>query len=256
MIKRPILPLFVFILLFSSPVLTVSGQASTDATCYELRIYDVASGRLDEVVDRFKRHQVRLLERHGIEVFGLWTPSDFTVEKFVYLIAFPSCEERTFHWDSFRFDDDFRTVLEDTPDNETLLSNMESIKLLEASYSPPLALTVEGSPRVFELRSYTTPPWALKNLHQRFSQHTLSLFEKHGMTNIGYWSLTDDEEGAEYTLIYLLAHDSDIAAQNSWEAFIADPEWLSVKEASEKEGELVIDIQSIFLVPTDFSPIQ
>ena len=37
---------------------------------------------------------------------------------------------------------------------------------------------------VFELRTYTAPDGKLGELHARFRNHTLRIFEKHGMTNV------------------------------------------------------------------------
>ena len=82
----------------------------------------------------------------------------------------------------------------------------------------------QSSDRVFELRTYTTFPGRLDALHSRFAQHTIRLFERHGMTNIGYFT-PQDVPLAENTLIYILAHDSREAAEASWEAVVADPYW-------------------------------
>ena len=38
--------------------------------------------------------------------------------------------------------------------------------------------------------------------------------------------------------------------------FQGDPEWKAVKEASEKSGPLVDKIDSVYLKPTDYSPLQ
>jgi NIPSNAP len=81
------------------------------------------------------------------------------------------------------------------------------------------------------------------------------LFEKHGMTVIGFWVPTDAKE-AQRNLVYILAFPSRAAAEKSWEAFRADPEWLRVKAASEKNGKLVEKVESTFLNPTDYSPLK
>lgn len=106
---------------------------------------------------------------------------------------------------------------------------------------------------VYELRTYTTHPEKLEDLHQRFQNHTMTFFEKHGMENIGYWS-PEGEELKDNTLIYLLAHQSREAAELSWASFIADPEWQQVYEASREEGPIVQHIESIFMRSTHYSP--
>ncbi|HEX3358587.1 MAG TPA: NIPSNAP family protein [Tepidisphaeraceae bacterium] len=109
--------------------------------------------------------------------------------------------------------------------------------------------------RVFELRTYTAKPGKIDALHTRFRDHTLKLFEKHHMTVIGFWKPTD-EQLAKQQLVYLLAFPSPDAAAKSWKEFQVDPEWNAVKAMSEKNGELVDNIKSIFLNPTDFSPLK
>jgi len=113
----------------------------------------------------------------------------------------------------------------------------------------------QSSIRVFELRTYTTFPGRLDALHVRFAQHTIRLFERHGMTNIGYFS-PQDLPLAENTLIYILAHNSREAAEASWEAFVADPEWQRVFEESQRDGRIVEKLESIFLDGTDYSQMK
>src|ERR1043165_10121575 len=85
--------------------------------------------------------------------------------------------------------------------------------------------------RVYELRTYTTLAGRLPALHKRFSEHTMKLFEKHGMKNEAYWVPTDDER-KDTTLIYVISHESDDAAKKSWAAFQADPDWQKARAAS------------------------
>ena len=72
--------------------------------------------------------------------------------------------------------------------------------------------------RVFELRTYTTNPGKLQDLHSRFRDHTTRLFEKHGMVNVGYWA-PQDPPLAGNTLIYILSYPSREAAKKSWDAW-------------------------------------
>ena len=106
---------------------------------------------------------------------------------------------------------------------------------------------------VYELRTYTTTPGNLPKLLARFRDHTLALFEKHGIVNVAYWVPQDADKGAANTLVYLVKHKSRDAAAESWKAFAADPEWIKVKNASEAQGKIVDHIDSIFLAKTDYS---
>jgi len=113
----------------------------------------------------------------------------------------------------------------------------------------------QSSDRVFELRTYTAHPGRLEELHARFGDHTIQLFERHGMTNIGYFR-PQDSPLAENTLIYLLAHDSRAAAEASWAGFRADSDWERVAEETRRNGRLVENVDSVFLGPTDYSEMR
>ena len=113
----------------------------------------------------------------------------------------------------------------------------------------------QSATRVFELRTYTAPEGKLVNLQARFRDHTIDLFERHGITNIGYWT-PQDEPNSLNTLVYIISHDSREAAATSWDAFRSDPEWREVSRASQVDGRIVSNVESVFLDPTDFSSIQ
>ncbi len=109
--------------------------------------------------------------------------------------------------------------------------------------------------RVFELRTYTTNDGKLPDLQTRFRDHTTKLFKQHRMTNIGYW-VPQDEPKSQNTLVYIIAHDSREAAKKSWAEFRDDPEWKKVAAASEVNGKIVSKVESVFLDPTDYSPLK
>jgi hypothetical protein len=111
------------------------------------------------------------------------------------------------------------------------------------------------TPRVFEMRTYYANPGKMKALHDRFRNHTNKLFEKHGITLIGFWSPIDPKE-AEVKMVYILAYPSKAAADKSWNDFKSDPDWKAAKAASEKDGVLVKKVDSVYLNPTDYSPIK
>ncbi len=108
------------------------------------------------------------------------------------------------------------------------------------------------SDRVFELRTYTTFPGRLPALNKRFRDHTLKLFEKHGMKNEQYWVPTDPKL-AENTLIYVISHASEEAAKKSWEGFRNDPEWHKARDESEADGKIVQKVEAVFMKLTDYS---
>jgi hypothetical protein len=112
-----------------------------------------------------------------------------------------------------------------------------------------------SAPRVFEIRTYTTLPGRLEALHARFRDHTTKLFEKHGMTNVGYWTPADEPRSTN-TLVYILAHANRDAAKKSWDDFINDPEWHKARDTSEEDGPIVEKVESMYLNATDYSPLK
>lgn len=125
--------------------------------------------------------------------------------------------------------------------------------LLLSGVEMPTAQAAEA--RFFELRIYHANPGKLDALNARFRDHTNKLFVKHGMDLVGYWTPADSPE-SENTLVYILAYPSREAREASWKAFREDPAWIKAKEESEKGGVLVDKVDSKFLNPTDYSPIQ
>jgi len=111
----------------------------------------------------------------------------------------------------------------------------------------------QTSTAVYELRVYHTFEGKLDDLLRRFRDHTMQLFEKHGIRNVAYWTPVDEPLKGR-TLFYILAHPSREAATANWNAFRNDPEWQDVQKKSEANGKLVERVDSTFLTLTDFSP--
>ncbi len=121
----------------------------------------------------------------------------------------------------------------------------------------PTAVTLPSPPNIpkdtlcYELRIYTSPKGKLNDLMRRFRNHTTKLFEKHGMTNVGYWTPLDNPDEKIY---YILSYPNRAARDASWKAFMADTTWQRVWKESEVDGKIVSKVESIFLKTTDFSP--
>ena len=129
-----------------------------------------------------------------------------------------------------------------------------TLLLLAGFFVSPPSVGAEGH-GVFEMRTYTTNPGKLGDLHNRFSGHTNALFVKHGMRLIGYWTPTEAPE-SENTLVYILAYPSREAREKSWTAFRNDPVWKAAYADSIKDGKLVKKVDSVFMSATGYSPIQ
>lgn len=107
--------------------------------------------------------------------------------------------------------------------------------------------------RVYELRTYTAVEGRLDALHSRFRDHLLGFFKKHGMTNVVYFKPMDAPL-SQSTMIYIVSHESREAAAKSWAAFQNDPEWKKVSAAG--GGPVASKVESVFLEPTDYSPMK
>lgn len=142
----------------------------------------------------------------------------------------------------------------------TLLQSVPAAALLPAAdwlsspnHSQDKAASGQTSTAVYELRVYHTYEGKLGDLLRRFRDHTMRLFEKHGIHNVAYWTPVDEPLKGR-TLFYILAHPSREAATANWDAFRNDPEWQAARDKSEANGKLVEKVDSTFLTLVDFSP--
>jgi hypothetical protein len=113
----------------------------------------------------------------------------------------------------------------------------------------------QNAGKVYEMRTYTAPDGKLPNLQARFRDHTIRIFNKHGMKSVGYW-VPQDAPTKDNTLIYIISHDSREQAKKNWAAFQADPEWKKVSAESQVDGRIVSGVVSVFMDATDYSPIK
>jgi hypothetical protein len=116
-------------------------------------------------------------------------------------------------------------------------------------------MDAQAANRVFELRTYTAHPGKFAAMQARFREHIIPLFKKHNLTVIGFWTYADPP-GSENTLVYVLAHESREAAKKNWAAFSADPVRKQVWADTEKDGPINLKVESVYLNPTDFSPVR
>jgi hypothetical protein len=135
------------------------------------------------------------------------------------------------------------------------LGRTDVVPAAEAAPVADVIADLQAANRVFELRTYTAPEGKLGALHTRFRDHTMRIFQRHGMTNVGYWTPQDTTLN-ENTLVYLLSHPSRAAADQAWRDFSADSEWQRVSEESQRDGRIVSQVVRMYLDPTDFSPMK
>lgn len=107
---------------------------------------------------------------------------------------------------------------------------------------------------IYELRVYRCLPGRLPALAKRFETKTLKIWEKHGIKQAGFFTTLVGESNQDLT--YLLEWDSLADREKKWNAFQSDPEWIKERAETEKDGQIVANIASSFLMPTSFSSVK
>lgn len=273
------LKLLFSVMIFGGSILPVPGEVeyeihagySTGTSCFgevggaavlELRTYHVALGKLDALLDHFREELSNPKGWPRRNDLGSWVPVDNKGNLLIVLLAYRKKDGQ-----------DAKTAAMPEFDKEWI-EKVDQVFVTPMDFSEGFAKIIplrtnegdEGAAEIphaehlFEMRTYTATPGHLSNLHARFREHTIDIFAKHGITNLAYFQLSPDQPGAENTLLYFLSHKDMESATKSWAAFRSDPEWIDAKMASEKEagGSLTAEggVKSIFLEPTDFSPVK
>ncbi len=258
MITRLLSSALIAMALLGSIAATPAANAA-DTRCYELRIYHTAPGKLDDLHQRFRNHTLPLLQKHGITSVGYWTPLQNNEDtRLFFMLSYENKAAREAAWKTFMADPDWQAAQKASEANGALVQKVENFFLGATDYSPAIQVGPGAARRVFEFRDYTASPGNLGKLNDRFRNHTLALFNKHGMTNWGYWNPLAGEPGCDNRLVYMITHATTDAAAASFKAFGQDPGWKSALEDSQKSagGSLTAQggVKSTFLVPTDYSP--
>jgi hypothetical protein len=107
---------------------------------------------------------------------------------------------------------------------------------------------------IYEMRVYEAVPGRLPDLLKRFEAKTLKIWEKHGIRQAGFFTTLVGEHNQHLT--YFLAWESLAEREKKWNAFFADPEWISARAETEKNGAIVARVSSQFLTPTSFSSVK
>lgn len=107
---------------------------------------------------------------------------------------------------------------------------------------------------IYELRIYHCVPGRLPALLKRFDTITLGLWQKHGIRQAGFWTVAIGESNQD--LYYLLAWESLAEREAKWGAFLSDPEWISKRAETERDGAIVASVNNAILEPTAFSSVR
>lgn len=256
MIKTRLSSLFFFLVI----VVSLASLQAHDTRVYELRTYYANEGKLDDLVARFRDHTTALFAKHGIENVGYWVPKYNPDNKLIYIIAFPSRLDQESMWKSFQADPDWKAAAKASSKNGRLIKKIEAVFMQTTEYSMPIKKIQASPERLFELRTYICNEGMRRHLDARFRDHTIGLFDKHGIENIAYFHPMPDQEGGTSTLIYIVAHESEEGREEAFGNQREDEDWKSAAAASVERagGRMVIEggVTGELLVPTDFSAMK
>ncbi len=101
---------------------------------------------------------------------------------------------------------------------------------------------------IYELRTYEVAEDRMGELVERFSEHTIRLFKKHGIRPVLFLG---KNESNPHIFSYVVSFDDNTSQTASWDSFIKDSERITIWDDSNKNGKLVINIES-----TNFDAIE
>lgn len=242
-------------------MLAICGYAvavAADAFAYqELRLYTVTSNKMEGVLERFRDTVEPVRRRLGIITVGYWTaPGTTNGGTFAYLMGASSKEQLRQQEKAFGEDADFKKGY--------AASNAKHGKTVEKIVSLPLNADATAkfdfaagkTPRVFDLRIYSVLPGKLDAFRNRWRDHAVPIYERHGLHSLGWWvSDRQDADGHEQ-FVCLLAGGSLAAIQESITTFHQDAEWQRVEKETEANGKLRSGVAAYKLFPADFSALK
>ena len=214
---------------------------------YESRVYTAVPGKLPALNDRFSNHTIGYFNQYDIGMMGFWTDEIGASNQLTYVLTFDDMADREKKWSAFQADQTRLQVFAETEVNGPLVAKVYNSFMQVTPYSPEPQL----SSNVQELRVYDAMPGKLPALHNRFSNHTMRLFERHGIENVAYWT---EVVGTSNRLVYMLGYPSLGDREKGWASFQADPDWVSARTESEKDGPLVRVSRHSIMRLTPYSP--
>lgn len=234
----------------------IAPLKAQDSKYFEMRTYTANVGKRPDLIKRFEDHTLRLFEKNGIENFAYFIPTDESSNTLTFILAYPDQESRDVLWNKFANDPQWQEAYKASEANGPLVAKVDQVFMTIApELTPEIIRDHNEGKRVFELRTYYMFPGKVDAIHARFRDFTRELFQKHGMTNVTYW-YTVEKNDEQQKLVYLLAHKDEKAGKASFENFGKDLSWITVRDASERNGKIVQKVESVYLNPLSFSPLK
>lgn len=224
---------------------------------YELRIYTVTSNKLDGVLERFRDTVEPVRRKHGIKTVGYWSaPGTTNGGTFAYLMAAASKEELQKQEKEFGADPDFKKgYAASNKKHGKTVDKIASLSLTVDS-TAKFDLTAAKAARVFDLRIYSVLPGKLDAFRNRWRDHAVPIYARHGLHSVGWWVADKKDADGNEPFVCLLAGESIAAIQKSISEFHQDSDWQRVEKETEQDGRLRRHVEAFKLKATDFSLIQ
>ncbi len=224
---------------------------------YDLRLYTVTFGKMDGVMERFRGTVDPVRRKHGIETVGYWSaPGTTNGGTFAYLLAARSKEGLQEQEKEFGADPDFQKGY--AASSQKHGKTVDSIVSVPLDVDPTAKFDLAASPkpRAFDLRIYSVLPGKLDAFRDRWRDHAVPIYERHGLHSIGWWVAAKKDAVGNDQFICLLAGESIGSIQRSIGEFHQDPEWQRVERETEMDGKLRSGVTAHRLAPTDFSKLR
>jgi len=229
------------------------AQSLPTSSYFEMRTYTVHDGKMPDLIQRFQNHTRALFTKHGIENVAYFLSEEEPQKKLTFILGYPSASERDIRWNNFANDPEWKAVAAASEANGKIVQKVDQVFMVWAKGLNSRKISRPSG--IFQLRTYHLLPGRLDAIQSRFRDHTQALFEKQGLSNYPYW-ITVEKDGAQPKLVYFIGHQSKEEFNAAFGRFVADPEWLKVRDASEVSGKIVEKIDSHFYTALPFSPMK
>ena len=214
---------------------------------YEFRDYEAMPGKLGALNQRFADHTLGFFKQHGIGVLGFWNLEAGMGSHLIYITVYESMADREKKWAEFQANPDWAKVRRESESDGPMVTQIQNTIMRPTAYSPDPKVRSN----VQELRIYYANPGKLPALNERFANHTVDLFRKHGLESVGYWT---DDVGTNNRLIYMLDYPSLGDREKNFAAFGSDPDWQKARAESEANGPLLRNVEVKLMRLTPYSP--
>lgn len=231
----------------------VSAQQGIKSKYFEMRTYTAAEGKMPDLIKRFENHTLKLFKKNGIENVAYFISEEHPDQTLTFILGYPDEASRDVLWNKFANDPAWIAAKNASEVNGGLVQKVDQTFMVWADN-----LNDHKKPKpsgIFQMRTYYCLPGRIENIQTRFRDHTRALFEKQGLKNYPYW-LTVEKDGAQPKLVYILGHDSKEAYNEAFKRFVADPDWIKARDASEADGKIVEKIDAVFYTALPFSPMK